>query len=349
MECRKYQQWLPFLADCLLSEKQQSQLEKHLATCPACQKEAQTYKTIVDGCCHLPQAEIPCDFYDRLFRRLASECREPEPKTWFWKMPLMAGSLSAAAVLAALIILPPKSMHAPNDLMAGLSPKSQIEKLTPLLDPHPAARSEREAILAKDGQPGKPVARAKKTFSALPMAQSAPPQRSADAPVVAQPAPVMAARQTLLQDADFSQSGQFVPAYTVPHSPEQVRFRSEPLAEAKVLTHLQTGIPVRQKTKTMTVRNGDQLQTLMQKTQQTTPLFTDLDWKKQMLAAVFLNPEECPGYHIQLDAIQQMPEKILIQYRIQRPVSVVPVFESTPPTLFVVLPFSELPVEFQEQ
>ncbi|NTV53771.1 MAG: hypothetical protein HGA76_12325 [Candidatus Firestonebacteria bacterium] len=152
--------------------------------------------------------------------------------------------------------------------------------------------------------------------------------------------------QALLQDAAFTPGAQFVPAYTLPQTGAVNLENSE---DASLLARLTSALPAQQRSETSVARSSLELQALLAKSQQTKPLFTELDWEKQMLAAVFLNPTEAAGYRLQLNDIVQMSDKILIQYSVLRPVTVLPAFEAAPPALFVVLPFSPLPVEFQEK
>jgi len=348
MNCAKSRQWLPMLADCLLTPEQQTQLEAHLAQCPDCQKEAQTYQQIAECCCHLQEIEIPCDFYGRLSQRLRAECREPESKPWFWHTPLLVSSLGAAAALLATLLIYPTHSHlapeVPKSLLAEMPTHSPVVKLAPLLNPRPhtqTAFKEHPAVMTEAKGSAMP------TTSVSPVQigkkTTAPPNALALAEA---PSPANTSRSSLLQDAAFAQGGQFVPAYTMPQAGSNAAASAE---EAPVLARLNSEIPVRQIPETSVARSTEELQTLLTKAQQTKPLFTELNWQKQMLAAVFLNPIDSPGYHLHLNDIVQMPDKIIIQYQVVRPVSVLPAAETVPPALFVVLPFSPLPVEFQEQ
>jgi hypothetical protein len=344
MNCDKFRQWLPMVADCLLTPEQQTLLETHLTQCPACRKEAETYQQIAECCCHLKEVEIPCDFYGRLANRLRAECREPEAKPWFWQTPLLVSSFGAAALLlAALLTYPthsPLRPEAPKSLLADIPTHSPVVKLAPLLNPRPhtvAAVKERPPVMTEA------------KGSELPEKNSANPEKAkaetvAAAPVTEAPPQANPSRSTLLQDAVFAQGGQFVPAYTMPQAGSNAAANTE---EAPVMARLNSVIP--QRPETSVARTSEELQALLTKAQQTKPLFTELDWKKQMLAAVFLSAADAPGYHLKLYDIVQMPDKIVIQYRVLRPVSVLPAAETVPPALFVVLPFSPLPVEFQEQ
>ncbi len=352
MGCRKFQAWLPLMADCLLSETQQLKLEKHLKECPQCQKEATLYKTIVEHCCQLPEVELPCDFYDRLSRKLKLECSKPtfETKSWTWRMPLMVGSLSAAALLALLITLPEKNPTVPTNFIASFPTKSQAVKLAPLLNPtapntgissntkvqsqlSPKTAEKKESINEKTDSFSDNQA----TFpSTSPSLAQAPGKSS-----ISEPQP------PLIHKATFAPAVQSIPAYSVPHTPPFSQSDNDFITNAIVSKRLQADIPLRSKPDCMIVRNAGQLQQALEYSKQSAPLFTDLDWKKQMLAAIFLDPVVCTGYQIQLDAIEQMPDKICIRYKIQRPTSVVPT-NSSSPSLFLVLPYSELPVEFSE-
>jgi hypothetical protein len=361
MGCRKFQAWLPLMADCLLSEKKQAQLEKHLAKCPECQKEVSIYKTIVERCCQLPDAEIPNDFYDRLSHKLRLECTQQDSqyKPWIWRMPLMVGSLSAAALLAILITLPPKDTKTPNTFVSFFPTKSQALKLAPLLNPSPAKLNQTN-ITARRHTTSKP--------SELLLAKEFKQSENKTQPleedatvlnITSQVIPTPGAgnvtsvsevsiQRSLLRTTSFSSRAQSIPVYSVPHTQTIVQSDPELATKVMVTDRLHSDIPLRPKPDCMIVRNPIQLQQAMEKAKQTTPLFTDLDWKKQMLAAIFLDPTYCPGHQLQLDAIEQMPDKITVRYKIQRPTSLIP-NDAPPPSLFLVLPYSDLPVEFSEQ
>jgi hypothetical protein len=246
-------------------------------------------------------------------------------------------------LLIALLIYSPHPRHPalPKALLVEIPTQSQAAKLAPLLNPrlHTAAAKERPAVMT--------MAKG----SALPQ-NSVPEEITKPSdpanPVIEAEAPVRApaARSSLLQDAAFAQGGQFVPAYTMPPAGSGAAANAE---EAPVRERLNSEIPAMQRPESAVARSSEELQILLAKAQQTKPLLTELDWKKQMLAAVFLNSTDSPGYHLQLNDIVQMPDKIIIQYRILRPVSLLPAAETTPPALLVVLPYSPLPVEFQEQ
>ena len=79
------------------------------------------------------------------------------------------------------------------------------------------------------------------------------------------------------------------------------------------------------------------------------PAVTELAWEKQMLAAIFLGKRAGIGYEIFLLGVDQLEKKTVVRYRIRGPQTLSQLEEISQPFLLVMLPYSELPVEFIEQ
>lgn len=107
MECNQQDrmtEWMSLALDHLLGEKEERQLQHHLAACPQCQEEWSLMQEVSTLFEQSPMAGPPLGFAIRVERRL--EAQTQQRRRLFGGIAVLTGSLSLAGVtLAALALM----------------------------------------------------------------------------------------------------------------------------------------------------------------------------------------------------------------------------------------------------
>lgn len=100
ISCERAWELLNLQLDGALSPQEEQELEKHLASCPACQKEREELAQMSQALRGLGEVQVPADFTQRVMEQVRAESQE-KPKV----IPLLRRQVRALAGLAACALL----------------------------------------------------------------------------------------------------------------------------------------------------------------------------------------------------------------------------------------------------
>jgi len=356
MECRDYRDWLPLFADAGLTQRELIRLQKHFAECPACEQRAREYCRLLALLKPLSEeVKLPEDFYLRLQQRLQTDAVRSS-KPWLLWPPLVLGTTVAAGLLLAVLILPttPWRNGTPSQ-SADPAGSSSLGRATDPASPGTEAsrslpsRRARENLLES------------RVSEALNLARPATRPLTPPTPLVTQAemkGPELPAwegialglrgmgRNGLTQPVAFSQLAPASAAYPQPPAPETAAVRPEGATpfSATDWSGEQCGVDV---PALRVVRTPEEFQRLWAEAN-ISPTMPKLVWGTQMLAAIFLGKRPGKGYEIRLQEIRNSGSSVLIKYTVRPPANP-QAQEISRPYLLVLLPYTTLPVELQEE
>lgn len=357
MACRKYHHLLPLHMDpMLLSEQERLHLKNHLAECPECAREAEKYLAAADLVKRLGPVSVPADFHARLMRRISTEELQQRRTIFLWT-PLAAGSVGAAALLLVLLVFQP--LHKSDLPVSAQSTRNApaVALSGGMINPGDAAsasirsRSSRMEKLMKQTfqdrlqEDNWQMAAAKFERAANFSRRTLEPSESAESleTAVLYPGrglarPVSFPQSAALPAGGFSAAGTAsYPAVTAETAYRDVT--SEWSGEWCAIEAPENRL----------ARNAAELRQFWERSK-IHPVVTELGDGKQMLAGIFLGSRPGRGYEIHLTSVENRPNQLLIKYRVRNTgFTDAAGSQLSRPYLVVLLPYSELPVVFQEE
>ena len=96
----------------LLEGRERAEVERHLETCAACQRELRALQRTGTLLNAMPQEEPPPDLWDAVRRQIEAPTREPARASWqaMFRLPRLAYATVAAAIIVTAVVLlnPPR-------------------------------------------------------------------------------------------------------------------------------------------------------------------------------------------------------------------------------------------------
>jgi hypothetical protein len=334
MDCREIARLLPLYtdttcSDMCLTEMELKAMEAHLAACPGCAREVQTFCRMVDLVKGVAPVKVPEDFCSRVMDRLA-EAETPAPRrtSWFWPM-LTAGSVAAAAAVLVLLLYP-----------SGLRPDLPLTAPGPAtLNAPPALRTAKTSTTTRS----EISESASHGLSSLKFARIAPAQPTAE-----EEASGSTPTHGLALQRPLSQRALYRADYTLPPAV----FAGMPMQSA--LAEPAGGMAVAQWTgehsalsrpEVVVARTPSECQALWERSGiAPIPETATLRWGREMLVAVFLGDQPGTGLSVHLLGVQAVGQQLVLGYRVQGPDPDTTETERSQPYLLAVLGASDLPV-----
>ncbi|MEW6515876.1 MAG: protease complex subunit PrcB family protein [candidate division FCPU426 bacterium] len=333
MDCRECYELLPLYVDHNLSASEISEIKAHLELCQPCSQEFAKLEATVNMVCGLSCVEAPSDFHQRFMARFNRECKPSRS----WNMwGTMALSTAAAAMVLLMVVvfynpLPPITVASRDSHLA--KPKAT----SPTQAPEP------ELAAAKmDAQPqnAEQAARSSNEDSraALEEALSLP----------APAAPREAARRSaglspLITAVDFPGGGALASrkreaAPAADQAAPLVRWSGEWSGDTSLVQE-----PVNK-----VLRSSEALQELWKTAGLKSLAMPEVDWRREMIGAIFLGQQPTGGYEIQLKELQRNPNALEVKYAVRSPQDAA-AGRPTSPFLIFRLPATPAPVQFTEE
>jgi hypothetical protein len=356
MDCRECNNLLPLFVDEVLTQTEHGLVKNHLADCCHCREEFDLLSRAVHLVCHLPQVDAPADFHRRLLARLDQET--PSRVSWnFWRTLTLSTVAAAAMVLLTLIIYNPiqkmEPMFFPKPASATSapaisspnSPMSKPDLKTANTKPEVAKRSynnEKDQIYKNRTESQATVAESEKQSekSVEESLDFAAENRSADRD------DIKATQSALYHPVDTSPAAPVYPVALEQSAVPKSRMVSPLYREKAEWTGEYCQVTSRS---TKILRSPQALSALWSEARITALPVPAVDWDRQMLGMIFLGNRPGRGYEVQLRAVQESPDKILVRYHVAAPENKNGNEKSSQPFLAFLLPATPLPVLFQEE
>lgn len=346
MDCRECSELLPLYIDHTLSASEIDEIKNHLHDCRACGRELSKLEETVNLICGLECVEPPEDFHRRFMARFNREC--PPVRGWnIWGT--MALSTAAAAAMVLLVVV----MYNP------LPPVSDMQQYAESQPAQPSDSQKAEALppaLAKRRQDA-PVRRTDPSGSDLKTAaESAPPASDAESESSNAPAASAASRPyarraggltPLITAVDFTSGA----AKTTARSLQAAGEPAETLSSAPLVRwngewsgdSCQVKEPGQQ-----VLRSPEALRDLWQSAGLQSLPMPEVDWRREMIGAIFLGEKPTGGYEVQLRELQRLPDALMVKYAVRSPEGPASA-QLTQPFLVFRLPATTAPVQFTQE
>lgn len=171
-DCSEIRTFLSEYLDDALDAQAKSLADEHLRTCPACRKELESLKTLVQGMSSLQPARAPADFLDQLHKRMERPSKPTKIREWFFyplrvKIPLqLAGAAVAALIIFSILPLEQSSLKMSSKTEqektdAAYPDREAKGRIAPAERPEAPVQQAAPAAAAKDESAGRPSARSK--------------------------------------------------------------------------------------------------------------------------------------------------------------------------------------------
>lgn len=337
MHCREIGRLLPLYTDTTctdtcLTEKELKDLLDHLATCPACAREADAFCRMVDLVKGLAPVRVPQNLCARIMERLADPDALAEPRRLPWLWPaLTTGSVAAAACVLVLLLYRPIS-RTELPLTASFPPveSSMPAPASDAASPVPPPAPKREIAEA----PLRSLPKLELKFApSAPAASALAEEWPVNGLMGGPPRRLALSQRTLAERADYPRtaSGMAAAPFATLGDVTVAQWTGDQCA-----LHLP---------EVVVARTPEEAQTLWDRSGLVpVPETATLNWGRDMLVAVFLGDLPGSGFSVHLLGVRTTAQRLVLQYRVQGPDPGTEATDRSRPYLLAVLGASDLPV-----
>lgn len=345
MDCRECCELLPLFVDHALSASEIAELKQHLEECAPCKHECAKLEETINLVCSLPAVEPPEDFHRRFMARFNRECKPARSWRIWGTMALSTAAAAAMVLLVVVLYNPLQQMPMPQPAATSIpEPPAEVQASAP---------KDQRVVTAekKSAQPPAPAMKAKEQAEPS-LSDAVAESASALAPSVAAPASRPLARRAgglspLITAVDFNAGGAKARADSMraenfsaeaDEAEPLIRWSGEWSGDSCEMREAQQ----------LVIRSEDALQELWRTAGLRSLAVPEVDWRREMIGAIFLGEKPTGGYEIQLRELQRPADALVVKYAVQTPQGPAAA-QLTQPFLIFRLPAANAPVRFVQE
>ncbi len=332
MDCRECNELLPLYIDTSLSAEEMRAIKQHLDACRPCHEEFVKLSDTLELVCKLEKVDPPADFHARFMSRFNEECKPK--KTWNWWGTLSLSSVAAAAMVLLVVVLyhPLNDLEVPAPRLSSQAP-AEMAAQPPVAEKKQSQKA--EAPRSAESEPSREDA-AEDEVRALAKAPAVPASRAA----VARP---RRRAKSMVTSVSLSDSAAGASASRAA-APQTGRTTTRIYRQAGEWSGSKSNVRA---PRNQVVRSEAALKALWQSAEIKSAPRPQVDWRRQMVGAIFLGDQPGQGHEILLHEIQRTAEGPTVKYHVKSPSTITG--SSSRPFLIFILPYSRQPVKFQSE
>lgn len=337
MDCRECNELLPLYLDTSLSPKEMQDIKQHLDICRPCHEEFGKLSDTLELVCKMEKVSPPADFHTRFMCRFNKECKPK--KAWNWWGTLSLSTVAAAAMVLLVVVLY-NPLNNENLAVPQISDQAPAKQDAPVAaqakkSAQPASRPATASELKLAEGPADDEIGALAQAPSAPRAETARPRRRSKSLVTSVSMSDYAGGASASRSAGLSGDAL---------ASKAKRAEAPVYRQAGEWSGSESTVRA---PRNQVVRNESELQALWQTAGIKSIPKPQVDWRRQMLGAIFLGDQPGQGHEIRLHEIQRTVTGQTVKYHVESPVTVTGA--SSRPFFIFLMPLSRQPVQFQSE